>query len=797
MKRTLTLSALLVLSVTLSAQPARYLINSGFELPVLGCSPASYSILPESEIPGWVSSDAVARARISCAVAGATMTNGMELWQTNFNSIPSHSGNQFAEVNAYVNSGMYETLCLLPNETVTFSIWHRKRTNDTNRENLIVQLIDPASGTVVGTASTTHDATFGSWTLYSGTVVNNGVQGARRLGIFGRHYNPDGSLHSNQSVGNLIDDADIDLKPLVDIKRFSPVAITEGSSTNGSTDLEIYVSGNIKTGTPATVTIQKSGTAVYNTDYTIGTPTRGSVTVNANGDITLTLPAGDYDPSTSAGANAGIIVIPFTAVADGPDNNETVTYTITASTGGGGGNTSLDLAYNIGGYSAGCAVRTGTASFSIFDSPIVLSGQLYNDADGLKDGLVNGIGTNAGGTMYITVVNSAGNVVASKALPATGIYSFTSTEVPNGTYSLRIGTTLGVAGNPAPAAALPSSNWVFTGEGLTAGGDGTVNGIITGVVINSTTTVEQADFGIERLPLTDNITAATQVNPGGTTQVVVPALKGSDAEDLPAAGSDLTGKDLVINTLPTASMGILYYDGVPVTAGQVIQAYTPALLTFDPVNSAVTATFTYSYRDESLRTSTNPATVTMPFTTPLPVTLLSLAAVSAGEDVLVVWQTSSETNNSHFDIEYSTDGITFIKAGTVPAATGNTSIVQHYSFTHRQAIRTQRAPVLYYRLKQVDIDGRFTYTNVVSVKIKGDDKTVLSVYPNPVQGNKKVWVVSERIRSIVVYASNGQKVSQQQYAGQSLAELSVEHLLPGVYFMVVNGELSKKIVVNK
>ncbi|MGM9479435.1 hypothetical protein ACS5PU_23635 [Pedobacter sp. GSP4] len=422
MKKRLLFSTFIFLlfCIDVFGQSPRYLINAGFEVPGLNCTSASYSILAESEVPGWVTSDIATRNRVVCGTTSGTMQNGIEIWSNNYGSVPAHSGSQFAEVNAYIASGLYQNLCLLPNETVTFSIWHRKRENDDTRENLIVELIDPATGVTVGRASSSHDAVYGSWTLYSGTVTNNGVQGTRRLGIFGRRYASNGSTSGiDQSRGNLIDDADIDLKPLADIRRFTSQVVTEGSVTNSATSLELYISGNLKDA--ATVTLQKSGSATYNTDYTIGTPTKGSISVDANGNIVLTLPPGDYDSSNSTGANQGIISIPFTAVNDAvtESGGESITYTVTNTAGGGGGNSNLDMAYNIGGYSAGCSVRVGTATFNITDSPIVLSGELFNDADGLKDNAINGTGTNIANGMFITVLNGT-TVVATKAIPACG-----------------------------------------------------------------------------------------------------------------------------------------------------------------------------------------------------------------------------------------------------------------------------------------------------------------------------------------------------------------------------------------
>ncbi|RBQ11287.1 tandem-95 repeat protein, partial [Pedobacter miscanthi] len=617
MKKGLLILAIISLffAVNVFGQAARYLINPGFEIPFITCTDGpSWNVLPQTQVTGWFSNDNATRGKVECGRGTGSLTNAIEIWLSDYSGVKSHSGRQLAEVNAWVSAGLYQELCLLPNETVTFSIWHRKTIDDKNVERLRIELIDPASGATIGTASSTHDAEYGKWLLYSGTVTNNGVQGTRRLGVFGARLNAQGTTAGlGQDLGNLIDDADVDLKPLADVRRFTSQAITEGSPTNGSTNLELFISGNLKS--EATVTISKTGGAArYGIDYTIGTPTRGSISVDQDDNITLTLPAGDYDISTATGSTAGRISIPFTALADNvPEGaGENVTYTITNTTGGGAGNPNLDMAYNIGGYSAGCSVVVGKASFDIVESPVVLSGTLFNDADGLKDGAVNGVSTNIANQMFVKLVSGT-TVVASKAISASGIFSFNATEVPNGTYSLRIGTTT----NSSTSLPVNSTgNWIFTGEGLTTGGDGTPDGMINGVIINSNTVVQNANFGAERLPLTNNVTAAPRSNPGGTLKVQVPTLNGYDDEDYYffQSPNNLTGTDIIINSLPTAAMGVLYYDGIAVTVNQVIRAYEPTLLLFDPANGALTATFTFSYRDRALMPSASPGTVTMPFT---------------------------------------------------------------------------------------------------------------------------------------------------------------------------------------
>ncbi|WP_299456679.1 LamG-like jellyroll fold domain-containing protein [uncultured Microscilla sp.] len=111
-------------------------------------------------------------------------------------------------------------------------------------------------------------------------------------------------------------------------------------------------------------------------------------------------------------------------------------------------------------------------------------------------------------------------------------------------------------------------------------------------------------------------------------------------------------------------------------------------------------------------------------TSGLPVTLSSFDAVREdNQRVLVRWQTLSEHNNAGFEVQKSENGIDFKILGFVDGA-GNSNEKRNYQFTDVQANRSA-----YYRLKQLDNDGKFSYSPVKFVQ--GVDLQTLRVYPNP------------------------------------------------------------------
>lgn len=236
--------------------------------------------------------------------------------------------------------------------------------------------------------------------------------------------------------------------------------------------------------------------------------------------------------------------------------------------------------------------------------PLRLSGTVFDDANGSKTQNGSEPGINAGG-LYVNLLDSNNKVVVWAAVNTNGTYDFPAVS-PNAIYTLQLNQTGGTVGQAPPTVTLPAG-WVTTGENSNGTPDATADSQLTAVV--GTTDVTGQNFGIEQLPSSDDKSAASQLNPGGTVEVQAPALSGSDPED----GTLGTGDTFVIKSLPTN--GMLYYNGSPVTLNQVITSYDPTKLTVDPNDGAVTVVFTYAAVDTAGKEDPTPATVTMPFGT--------------------------------------------------------------------------------------------------------------------------------------------------------------------------------------
>jgi hypothetical protein len=186
--------------------------------------------------------------------------------------------------------------------------------------------------------------------------------------------------------------------------------------------------------------------------------------------------------------------------------------------------------------------------------------------------------------------------------------------------------------------------------------------------------------------------------------------------------------------------------------------------------------------------------------TPFPVEMTPLKAEAMPGTIRLSWETASETNNRGFEIERGTNENEFVKIGWQDGA-GNSSSLKAYTYDDRDV---QAGVKYYYRLRQVDFDGRAGYSNVAAAQLLDDIKDLgLSVYPNPTDGAFVLSVVSpsERKLTIEVYDMVGRRVAQTTTlapAGKSEAPLSLSGAAAGAYQLkVIDGEKTHVLRIQK
>jgi len=187
---------------------------------------------------------------------------------------------------------------------------------------------------------------------------------------------------------------------------------------------------------------------------------------------------------------------------------------------------------------------------------------------------------------------------------------------------------------------------------------------------------------------------------------------------------------------------------------------------------------------------------------PLPVKLADFTATFNQDQskVQLQWATVTETNSSHFVVEKSTDGASFTETGMV-ITEGNSIERKDYSFTDN--IANVKATVLYYRLKQVDIDGKSELSSVRMVRITkpGYNDLYLQAFPNPATDYLKIAIPAEWVNKRVYYellTSSGAVVKRTENALAAQVEIfNVGGLASGMYVIraTSGGEtLSQKII---
>ncbi len=148
---------------------------------------------------------------------------------------------------------------------------------------------------------------------------------------------------------------------------------------------------------------------------------------------------------------------------------------------------------------------------------------------------------------------------------------------------------------------------------------------------------------------------------------------------------------------------------------------------------------------------------------PLAVKYLSLNAVPVeNSTVAVTWVTSEEINNNHFEVERSFDLNSF-KTIAIVLDGFAAGTQKRYAYTDK-SIELQNKNIIYYRLKQYDNDGRFTYSKILSVKLKTDDLVAMQLSPNPFAENIKIrYNASQKgLAELSIIDANGKTILVQK-----------------------------------
>ena len=158
---------------------------------------------------------------------------------------------------------------------------------------------------------------------------------------------------------------------------------------------------------------------------------------------------------------------------------------------------------------------------------------------------------------------------------------------------------------------------------------------------------------------------------------------------------------------------------------------------------------------------------------PLPLQVVTFKGAWQRNDAFLQWETANEQNSAYFIVERSADGTHFEKVGLVDA-TGNTSAKTNYTYTDEGAALLP-TNVLYYRLKSIDNDGKFTYSNIVILHPQHNFDVM--VFPNPVKEQLTIRINNQDVKEVTVQITDMQGrvlYTSKEQLTKSISNLNID-----------------------
>ncbi|HKZ68156.1 MAG TPA: T9SS type A sorting domain-containing protein, partial [Chitinophagaceae bacterium] len=354
-----------------------------------------------------------------------------------------------------------------------------------------------------------------------------------------------------------------------------------------------------------------------------------------------------------------------------------------------------------------------------------------------------GNGTDVGSNEYIVYNGSAGSFTLTNILPSTtyhfAVYEYNGTGI-NTRYLTSSYLSANASTLAAPVTGSSNLSSTFTSNSITLNWQ---NGTGTNRMV-----VMKEDAGVSSIPVDLSVYPANVIFGSG-------AQIGAD-EYVVYAGAGNTVTVTGLTAGKTYHFSIFEYNGI---TGPVYN--TTQLLTGSATTSVA-----------------------------LPVTWLYFKGSEQNDAVKLEWGTAAELNSAYFVVERNINGAGFKSLDTMNAA-GNSSVNQHYIYTDAAVIEGN----IQYRLKQVDIDGRFDYSQVITFRMATADKPGFSLFPNPATSSVKINTSNRNTASLLIYDINARLLQQQSVNNNSL--ISIDKLKQGVYYFVLQdgaNRYTKKLI---
>ncbi|MFI5221712.1 MAG: T9SS type A sorting domain-containing protein, partial [Bacteroidia bacterium] len=313
--------------------------------------------------------------------------------------------------------------------------------------------------------------------------------------------------------------------------------------------------------------------------------------------------------------------------------------------------------------------------------------------------------------------------------------------------------------------------------GYAVGSSGIIYKTYPGAIAPPTT----ASSSLYTSSITNTSMTVNWTSGNGTRRMVIARASSSSMSD-PTNGTSYTANSIYGSGYTVGTGNYVVYDGTGNSCSITgLALNTTYFFRVYEYNGTGTSTIYYTGAYGSIGAMT------------LPVKLTEFTATILGENkVQLNWSTSSEINNNYFSIERSQDNEHYESIGTVKG-NGNSNITINYNFNDE----TPLTGTSYYRLKQVDLDGKFSLSEVKVVSTNKSRSSV-AIYPNPTNGilNIEIESAEQKNISINLYDVNGRNILNEKrivISGKQTFQFNSSTIPSGIYFLNVSDKSGSSI----
>jgi hypothetical protein len=663
-----------------------------------------------------------------------------------------------------------------------------------------------------GTLTVSSIATSGSQTniaCYGGASGNATVFHSGGISPYTYSWSPaggTGSTASGLSAGTYT----VTVTDAISCQATRAFTITQPSAAVGGSNIitNVYCFG----GTNGSIDLTPSGgTPGYTYNWGGGIVTQDrtglaagnySVTITDANGCTGTVNASITHPSAVSGSNV------ITNVACFGGTNGTINLTPSGGTPGytynwGGGITTQDrISLAAGSYSViitDANACTGTVNATITQPTLPVSGSTVITNVSCFGGSTGSINlTPSGGTPGYTYNWTGGTTTQDRTGLAAGSYSVTITD-DYGCTGIVNSTVTGPSSTPGsnsfllPASnqtvinTVSNSNYVTAScelvSSVVASGASPVGGSVTNKVWIEGAVPTQS--GMPFVQRHYEITPATNASTAtGTitlyfTQTEFDNFNAHAASslNLPADANDAAGK---------ANLRIGKYSGISGNGTGLPSSYSSSTTVIDPDDNDIVWNTVSNAWEVTFPVAGFSGFIVQTAMFTLPVNWLSFTVSKRDQSVILNWSTATEQNTKDFIVQHSVNGVNWNNAVTLSAA-GNSSSARNYSYVHSNTAKGFN----YYRVVQIDMDGKTSYSEVRMIDLAGDD-AVFTIQGNKISNGVLQLQIHQKT-TISFYEVTGKLLWKKQFTS-GLQQMDVSRYAKGVYLLNAGAKVQKILI---